>query len=132
MILQLVFLGEERVRNGQSTVGGPTWTKMDLFRPKWTEMDHFGPVWSRECQNSVRNKVILTKMVVWTILDHFGPVHFPTVPRPRPRGCVRLGNGGSVQQPLCGALVCASSSFSGLWIQPPFSLLLCLRAFCSG
>ena len=38
-----------RVRNGQSTVGGPKWTKMDLFRPKWTKMDHFGPFWSREC-----------------------------------------------------------------------------------
>ena len=30
------------VRNGQSTVGGPKWTKMDVFRPKWTKMDHFG------------------------------------------------------------------------------------------
>ena len=28
-----------RLRNGQSTVGGP----------KWTKMDHFGPFWSREC-----------------------------------------------------------------------------------
>ena len=36
-------------KNGQSTVGGPKWTKMDLFRPKWTKMDHFGPFWSREC-----------------------------------------------------------------------------------
>ena len=42
---------------------------MDLLRPKWTKMDHFGPFWSRECQNPVRNKVILTKMVVWTILE---------------------------------------------------------------
>ena len=36
--------------------------KMEPFRPKWTK-------WSRECQNPVRNKVILTKMVVWAILD---------------------------------------------------------------
>ena len=49
------------IRNGQSTVG----------RPKWTKMDHFGPFWSRECQNPVRNKVILTKMVVWTILVQY-------------------------------------------------------------
>ena len=47
-------------------------------------MDHFGPFWARECQNPVRNKVVLTKMVVWTILDHSGPVHSPTVPRPCP------------------------------------------------
>ena len=67
--------------NGQSTVGGPKWTKMDLFRPKWTQN---GPFWSRECQNPVRNKLILAKMVVWTILDHFGPVHIPTVRRPLP------------------------------------------------
>ena len=73
-----------QLRNGQSTVGGPKWTKIDPFRPKWTKMDHFGPFWSRECQSPVRNKAILTKMVVWTILDHFGPVHFPTVPRPLP------------------------------------------------
>ena len=58
---------------------------MDQNGPQWTKMDHFGPFWSRECQNPVRNKVILTKMVVRTILDHFGPVHFPTVPRPFPR-----------------------------------------------
>ena len=44
-------------------------------------MDHFGPFWSCEYQKPVRNKVILTKMVVATILDHFGPVHFPTVLR---------------------------------------------------
>ena len=37
------------LRNGQSTVGGPKWTKMDLFRPKRTKMGHFGPFWSREC-----------------------------------------------------------------------------------
>ena len=74
------------VRNGQSTVGGPKWTKMDLFRPKWTKTDqNFGPFWSRECKNPVRNKVILTKVVVWTILDHFGPLHFPTVLWPFPR-----------------------------------------------
>ena len=31
------------LRNGQSTVGGPKWTKMDLFRPKWTNiLVHFG------------------------------------------------------------------------------------------
>ena len=23
------------IRSGQSTVGGPKWTKIDLFRPKW-------------------------------------------------------------------------------------------------
>ena len=44
-------------------------------------MGHLGPSWSRECQDPVRNKVILTKMVVVTILDHFGPVHFPIVLR---------------------------------------------------
>ena len=44
-------------------------------------MDQNGPFWSREYQNPVRNKVILTKMVALTILDHFGPVHFPTVLR---------------------------------------------------
>ena len=38
-----------KLRNGQSTVGGPKWTKMDLFRPKWTKMHHFGPFWSCEC-----------------------------------------------------------------------------------
>ena len=67
-----------------ATVGGPKWTKIDLFRPKWTKMDHFGPFWSREYQNPVRNKVILTKMVVLTILGHFGPVHFPTTLRRLP------------------------------------------------
>ena len=57
----------------RARVGGPKWTKMDLFSPKWTRMHHFGPFWSRECQNPVWNKVIqnpvwnkviLTKMVV--------------------------------------------------------------------
>ena len=56
------------VKNGQSTVGGPKWTKMDLFRPKRTKEDHFGPFWSRECLKSARNNVILTRMVVLTIL----------------------------------------------------------------
>ena len=42
-------LVEHFFRNGQSTVGGPKWTKMDLFKPKWTKMDHFGPFWSPEC-----------------------------------------------------------------------------------
>ena len=37
------------LRDGQSTVGAPKWTKMDLYRPKWTKMDFFGPFWSREC-----------------------------------------------------------------------------------
>ena len=58
---------------------------MDQNRPlqaKMGQMDHFGPFWSRECQNPVRNKLILTKMVVWTIWDRFGPAHLPTVPRP--------------------------------------------------
>ena len=36
-------------RGGQSTVGRPRWTKMNLFRPKWTKIDHFDPFWSREC-----------------------------------------------------------------------------------
>ena len=54
-------------------------------------MDHFDPFWSREYQNLVRNKVILTKMVALTILDHFGPVHFSTVPRPRPNSGVSKG-----------------------------------------
>ena len=66
-----------RIRSDQSAVGGPKWTKIDLFRPKWTKINHFDPFWPREYQNPVRNKVILTKMVVLTILDHFGPVHFP-------------------------------------------------------
>ena len=38
------------IRGGQSTTGGPKWTKMDLFRPKWTKMDYFGPFWSCECE----------------------------------------------------------------------------------
>ena len=65
--------------------------RADLNRPKWTslgKMDQNGPFWSilvSRMLNPVRNKVILTKMVVWTILDHFGPVHFPTVPRPFPK-----------------------------------------------
>ena len=29
-------------RNGESTVGGAKWTKMDLYRPKWTILVHFG------------------------------------------------------------------------------------------
>ena len=68
------------IRNGQSTVGGPKWTKMDLVRPKWTILVHL----VSRMQNPVRNKVIVTKMVVWTILGHFGSVHFPTVLRPLP------------------------------------------------
>ena len=43
-----------------------------------------GTKWTSLSQNPVRNKVILTKMVILTILGQFGPVHFPTVPRPRP------------------------------------------------
>ena len=31
-------------RSGQSTVGGPTWTKMDLCGPKWTK------IWCLECK----------------------------------------------------------------------------------
>ena len=79
--LQLVAT---QLRSGQSTVAGPKWTKLDLFRPKWTQLDHFGRFWSRDAgiQFGIRPK--WTKMVVWTILDHFGPVHFPTVPRPLP------------------------------------------------
>ena len=30
------------LRSGQSTVRGPKWTKIDLFRPKWTILVHFG------------------------------------------------------------------------------------------
>ena len=30
------------IRSGQSTVGGPKWTKIDLLRPKWTILVHFG------------------------------------------------------------------------------------------
>ena len=54
-------------------------------------VDLNGPKWSilvSRMLNPVRNKVILTKMVVWTILDHFGPVHFPTVPRSFPSNWV--------------------------------------------
>ena len=32
----------ESLRSGQSTVGGPKWTKTDLFRPKWTILVHVG------------------------------------------------------------------------------------------
>ena len=67
-----------KLRSGQSTVGGPKWTKIDTFRPKWTILVHFGLA---NTKNPVRNKVILTKMAVLTILGHFGPVHFPTVLR---------------------------------------------------
>ena len=59
-------------RNGQSTVGGP----------KWTKMEHFGLPNAK-----IQFGIILTKMVIWTILDHFGPVHFPTVPCPFPSNC---------------------------------------------
>ena len=45
-------------------------------------MDDFGLKGSCGCQKPVRNKVILTKVVVWTVLDHVAPVHLPTVPRP--------------------------------------------------
>ena len=31
-----------KIRNGQSTDGGPRGTKMDLFRPKWSILVHFG------------------------------------------------------------------------------------------
>ena len=47
--LGLQAANQESLRNGQSTVGGPKWTKMDLSRPKWTKMGHLGPFWSREC-----------------------------------------------------------------------------------
>ena len=30
------------IRNGQNAVGGPKWTKVDLFRPKWTILVYFG------------------------------------------------------------------------------------------
>ena len=62
-MLSRVCLPQWKISNGQSTVGGPK-TK---WRPKWR------PFWSRECQNPVRNKVILTKMVVWTMADLNGP-----------------------------------------------------------
>ena len=50
-------------------------------------MLHFG---LPNAEIPVRNKVILTKMVVWTILGHFGPVHFPTVLRPLPKNAAFL------------------------------------------
>ena len=62
------------VGNGQSTFGGP----------KWTSSGQNGPFWSNLCPHPVRNKVILTKMVIWTILGQFGPAHFRTVLRPLP------------------------------------------------
>ena len=58
---------------------------MDQNGPLQAKMDQNGPFWSREYQNPVRNKAILTKMVKTTILDHIGPVHFPTVPWPFPK-----------------------------------------------
>ena len=64
---------------------------MDQNGPLQAKMDQNGPFWSilvSRMLNPVRNKVILTKMVVWTILDHFGPVRFPTVPRPFPKNAV--------------------------------------------
>ena len=95
-------------RSGQSTVGGPKWTKVDLFRPKWAKMDDFGPFWPCEYQNLVRNKVILTKMVVLTILailvqytfrqycgDSLFVVPFLSVSRrgrPKTAGGIRLGH----------------------------------------
>ena len=79
-MLHRSFASIATLRGGQSTVGGPKWIKTSLGK-----MDHIGPFWSRKYQNPVRNKVILTKMVVLTILDHLGPVHFPTVPRPFPK-----------------------------------------------
>ena len=33
---------QDQLRNGQSKVGRPKWTKMDLFRPKRTILVHFG------------------------------------------------------------------------------------------
>ena len=33
---------EVYLRNGQSTAGGPKWTKTDPFRPKWTILVDFG------------------------------------------------------------------------------------------
>ena len=47
-------------RIGQSTVGGPKWTNMDLFRPKWTKMDHFGPFGLADAKNnSVQTRCIV-------------------------------------------------------------------------
>ena len=40
--LETVFRLFPKIRNGQSPVGGPKWTKMDLFTPKWTILVHFG------------------------------------------------------------------------------------------
>ena len=65
------------IRNCQSTVGGPKWTKMDLFRPKWTILVHL----VSRLLNPVRDKVVLTIIVK---MDHFGPFCFPTVLRPLP------------------------------------------------
>ena len=78
---------------GQSTVGGPKWTKIDLFGPKWTKMDHFGPFWPRK--RKCWNNVILIKMVVLTILDHFGPARLPTVLRPLATRVVQRGPGST-------------------------------------
>ena len=51
---------------------------IDQNRPFWSILFSRMPKYGSE-------KGHLTKMVVWNILDHIGPVHFPTVPRPRPR-----------------------------------------------
>ena len=75
-IWQRDVLNFSSIRRGQSTVGGPKWTKIDPLRPKWTKMDHFGSFWYCEYQNPVRNKVILTTIVALTILGHFGQYTF--------------------------------------------------------
>ena len=67
-----IDLNQSVSRSGQSTVGGPEWTKIDLFRPKWTilvsripnsssecshfdqngRFKHFGPFWSSKLSDS--------------------------------------------------------------------------------
>ena len=54
---------------------------MDQNRPLSAKMGHLGPFQSRECQNRVRNKLILTNIVVLTMLGHFGPAQLPAVAR---------------------------------------------------
>ena len=43
-----------KIRCGKSTVGGPKWTKIDLFRPKWTKI-RFGirSFWSSTLFDSI-------------------------------------------------------------------------------
>ena len=83
-----------KLRNGQSTVGGPKWTKMDQNRPKRTKMDHFGLA-NAKIQFGIRPFWPKWSFgPFWTIKF---PVHFPTVPRPLPISMV-----GEVKKSLEG------------------------------